>query len=262
MNEEKMKKMIEAYKELTPEIGRELALNNSGTPVRQMPPFESVAKDFLPLPPEAMFWGISSADGNPVLLNLYDPRPGCFLVVGDSGSGKTHILQSFSKFINMVHDKENVQFGVMTRYPEEWGNLDNENSVGIFPTYLTNSEDFLLSLASWAHARKDLKQSFVLFFDGLENIMDMNFDAMQNFRWLMLRGAAKRVWVIATINSGMISETISWVEGFRNHIFGKISNETIINNLGIASARTQSLDAGNEFCIRENDGWLKFWIPS
>lgn len=258
---------MEILNEMKPEIDNRLSTMDSTNPelrkyFPETPPVEEVIKEFTPFPPEAMFLGVAS-DGLPVLLNLHDPIPGCLLVIGDCGSGKTNILKSSAAAISIIHPKENVQFGVVTKHPEEWEDFDkSKNNIGIFSSYHQSSEDLILSLASWAHGNKTNKQSIVLFFDGLENISDMDFDARQNLRWLLLRGAVRRVWVVATINSEKVSDMLPWVESFITRIFGSISNPATAKFLGADEAELSSLNAGNQFCIKENGNWLRFWIPS
>ncbi len=58
-------------------------------------------------------------DGLPVLLDLYDPAPGPLLVAGDGGSGKTAFLQSLARATGL-QDPGDIQFGVVTPFPEEW----------------------------------------------------------------------------------------------------------------------------------------------
>ena len=53
-----------------------------------------------------------------------------------------------------MHQPEELQFGVLTNHPDEWSGVEDiPNNVGIFPLYNQSSEDFILSLASWAHGQ-------------------------------------------------------------------------------------------------------------
>ena len=69
-----------------------------------------------------------------------------------------------------------------------------------FPFYHQSAEDFILSLASWAHENKTSRQFVLLLLDDLEAASNLNFDARQNLRWLLLRGPARRVWPVITLN--------------------------------------------------------------
>ena len=100
-----------------------------------------------------------------------------------------------------MHQPEELQFGVLTNHPDEWSSLEGiPNNVGVFPLYHQSAEDFILSLASWAHGNKSSQQSVLLLLDDLEAATNLDFDAKQNLRWLFLRGPARRVWPIITLN--------------------------------------------------------------
>jgi hypothetical protein len=56
-----------------------------------------------------------------------------------------------------------------------------------------------------------------LLIDGLENVIEMEFDAKQNLRWLLLRGAKRGVYVVASY-SKISGDVLSWKSGFNLHI--------------------------------------------
>jgi hypothetical protein len=232
-------------------------------PVPAAPALRDVLAELGPLPREALFIGIAS-DGLPVLLNLHDPLPGPMLVIGDAGSGKTIFLQTVSQAITQTHKAEDVQYGVVTSHVEEWESLkEAPHQVGVFPSYHESAQEFLLSLASWTHANKNTRQSVILLIDDLESIASLDFDALQNLRWLLLRGPSRRVWPIITMNAERYGQVISWIEIFRTRIFGRIENERVFAALGgDKSSALDQLQAGIQFSLRENGNWLRFWLPS
>jgi energy-coupling factor transporter ATP-binding protein EcfA2 len=213
------------------------------------------------MPDEALFLGVAS-DELPVLLNLHDSIPGPLLIIGDSGSGKTSLLQVIARAAERMHEPEKVQFGALTNHPDEWSGFDEiPNSVGIFPIYHRASEDFILSLASWAHGNKSSRQSVLLLLDDLETVPGMEMDAVQNLRWLLLRGPSRRVWPIITLSSDRISDMEPWLDAFRTRIFGNMRNTNHINKLDVEHAHLESLSSGSEFALGEGDHWLRFSIP-
>jgi len=228
------------------------------------PTLSRVLSEIGSLPREALFLGIAS-DGLPVLLNLHDPTPGPLLVVGDAGAGKTAFLQMLVRCLQQSHRSEDLQFGVITSHPDEWNSLEaSPHRVGIFPVYENNSQDFLLSLAGWAHGNdRRSHQSILLLIDDLESIAKLDFEALQSFRWLLLRGPARRVWPIITLNAQRYGQVLSWIPMFRTRIFGRIAQDRVAGAMGgdQASALNQ-LEAGIQFSLRENGKWLKFWLPS
>jgi hypothetical protein len=232
-------------------------------PVPVTPTLSRVLAEIGALPREALFLGIAS-DGLPVLLNLHDPVPGPILVTADAGAGKTAFLRSIAHAVIQTHKSGDVQFGVITNHPDEWEKIEaTSHRVGIFPTNHNGAQDFLLSLASWAHSNRSAKQSILLLIDDLETMAKLNFDALQNFRWLLLRGPARRVWPIVTMNSGRYGQVLSWIPNFRTRIFGRTGNGRVVAALGGDSASAlDKLEAGIQFSLRENENWLRFWLPS
>jgi len=250
--------MLEAYSELKPEIETVRQIS----PVPALPSLSEVLNEFGPMPGEALFLGVAS-DGLPVLLNLHDPIPGPLLIIGDPGSGKTAFLQMIAQAAGKMHEPEELQFGVLTNHPDDWNGMEDiPNNVGMFPYYKKSSEDFILSLASWAHGNKTSSQSVLLFLDDLEAVSKLDFDAVQNLRWLFLRGPARRVWPIVTLNSQDVKNMTPWLEAFRTRIFGKVQDTQIIRRLDAEQADLSSLTTGSEFAMSEGDNWLRFWMPS
>jgi len=250
--------MMEALTELKPEIDSTRHL----TPMPAQPPLSEILAEYGPMPPEALFMGVAS-DGLPMLLNLHDPVPGPLLILGDAGTGKTNLLQIIARAAGTMHQPEELQFGVLTSQPEEWSAYDQiPNNVGIFPLYGNSSQDFILSLASWAHGNKTSRQSVVLLVDDLEAASTLDFDARQNLRWLLLRGPARRVWPIIALNPNRMENVQPWLDAFRTRIFGSIRDPQRVRQLSAESADLDSLNIGTQFALREGDHWLRFWIPS
>jgi hypothetical protein len=256
--------MMEALAELKPEIDAfyQPSANKQTQRKSTLPALHEVLDEFGPMPPEALFLGVAS-DGLPVLLNLHDPVPGPILIAGDAGTGKTAVLQTLACAAGLMHQPEQLQFGALTSHPDEWGALEGiPNNVGIFPLYHQSAEDFILSLASWAHGNKSSKQAVLLLIDDLEDIAKLNFDARQNLRWLLLRGPARRVWPIVTLNPNRMDSAQPWLEAFHTRVFGPIQNLQLTSQMDAANAELDSLNIGTQFAMREGDHWLRFWIPS
>jgi len=250
--------MMEAYAELRPEMETARQIK----PMPAQPILSQVLAGFGPMPEEALFLGVAS-DELPVLLNLHDPIPGPLLVVGDPGTGKTALLQIVAQAIERTHEPEKVQFGVLTNHPDEWKGFEEvSNNVGVFPIHHRSSEDFILSLASWAHGNKSSRQSVVLLLDDLEAVTRMDMDAVNNLRWLLLRGPARRVWLIITLSTQNIKSMEAWLGAFHTRILGNVQDANIISKLDAGQADLNSLRSGFEFTLREGERWLRFWIPA
>jgi NACHT domain len=232
-------------------------------PMPAAPSLRDVLAEIGSLPREAMFLGIAT-DGLPVLLNLHNPHPGPVLLAGEAGSGKTAFIQTIAQSIAQTHRSDDVQYGVVTSYPDEWDRVEESpHRVGIFPIGHNSTRDFIHSLATWAHANKNTHQCVLLLIDDLESLVSLELEAMQDFRWLLLRGPARRVWPIVTLNAARQEEVVAWLENFRTRIFGHMANRHIAQALG--ADKTSALDLlvpHVQFSLRENDNWLRFWLPS
>ena len=250
--------MMEALNELK----SEMETTRQVKPTRALPSLNQVIADYGPIPSEALFLGVAS-DDLPVLLNLHDPIPGPILITADPGAGKTAFLQTIALAAGKMHQPEDLQFGVLTNHPDEWNGLEAiPNNVGIFPLYHQSAEDFILSLASWAHENKTSQQSVLMLLDDLEAASNLNFDARQNLRWLLLRGPARRVWPIITLNPNRMENILPWLDAFHTRVFGAMQNPKHVKQLDAVSAELGSLHSGSHFTLREGESWLRFWVPS
>lgn len=247
---------LEALAELAPEIN---AAGADVTPV--LPSLTEVLADFASLPREALFLGIAD-DALPILLNLHDPVPGPLLVSADEGAGKTAFLKLVTKALVELHDPNDVQFGVLTAYPEEWKGFDQTaHCAGIFPMYHKSAMDFILSLGAWAHTNRS-SQSVVLLMDDLTRMEDANPEIKDTLRWLLLRGPARHVWPIVSLNPAQSESVLPWLELFRTRVFGTIKDAGLAKAVTrSAGGELESLVAGSQFAMLEGSHWLRFWIP-
>jgi len=251
---------LQALTELKTETSTPLP---AGQPVPAAPSLSTVLSEMGPLPRQALFLGVAS-DGLPVLLNLNDSHPGAMLIAGDAGSGKTAFLQTVAHSVTQTHRSNDVEFGVITNYPDEWESIEaTPHCVGVFPIGHNSTREFIHSLATWAHSNKNTHQCILLLIDDLESMAGFELEALQDFRWLLLRGPARRVWPIVTLNAPRYGQVISWLQNFRSRIFGHTANGRVAEALGAdkASALDQ-LVAGIQFSMPENENWLRFWLPS
>lgn len=232
-------------------------------PLPATPALSDILRELGSLPREALFLGMAT-DGLPILLNLHDSVPGPILIVGDPGAGKTAFLKNIAQAINLTHKPTEVQFGVVTSHAEEWGAFQNSaHCLGVFSTHDTGGQDFLLSAAAWARGDVRSGQSMLLLIDDLEAVAAFDFNALQTLRWLLARGAARRVWLFVTLNAARYGQVISWIPNFRTRIFGRIRDARIAGALGgDPASAADALQAATQFSLRENGGWLRFWVPS
>jgi len=249
---------LNAMVDLKPDIAVPLS-----KPIPAAPALSRILLEVGALPREALFLGVA-LDGLPVLLNLHDPIPGPLLVMGDAGAGKTAFLRMLASTIQQTHHPESVQFGVITNHPDEWDGIETTpHAIGVFPVAQNKAQDFIQSLTGWAHANQKAGQTILLFIDDLESVAKLEPEVIQNLRWLLLRGPARRVWPVITMNAERYGQVLSWIPMFRTRIFGRIAKEPVADALGSdKSSALNQLEAGMQFALRENGKWLKFWLPS
>jgi hypothetical protein len=186
------------------------------------------------------------------------------LIAGDAGSGKTAFLQTMAHSVARTHEASDIRFGIITNYPDEWESVAAlPQQAGVFAVGHKSAQDFIHSLAAWAHTNKSTRQCLLLLVDDLESVASLDLEAVQDFRWLLLRGPARRVWPIVTLNAPRYGQVLSWLQNFRTRVFGHIANERVAEALGGDHvAALSQLEPRIQFSLRERENWLRFWLPS
>ena len=250
--------MIDALTELAKEDQ-----THQTAPKTVLPTLDSVLAEISPLPSEALFLGLAE-DGLPVLLNLQDPIPGPILITGDQSSGKTTLLQVIARALEIIHSPLNVQYSVITQYPEEWNNFQHvENNLGIYTTQDNGTQELIHSLVEWAHTNRNDGRSLLLLIDDLEFPTNLDQQTGQDLRWLLLRGTSRHIWPIVTLNTGRAQQVEDWLGFFRTRLFGNIQSpedSRIVSN--VTDNPFNELLAGTQFAMREGKGWIKFIAPN
>lgn len=227
----------------------------------RLPGLKDVLKDLGPLPQAALFLGVAE-DNLPVLLNLADPVPGPVLVAGDSGSGKTRLLQLVAEAVSQTHDPDSLRFAVVAEQPSEWECLSpSSNCEGILSFNEPLTTSYLGSLVNWAHTNKHSGQYVLLLIDGLEGL-HADESLHQSLRWLLLRGPSRRIWPIVTVKATRASAVTQWLPSFRTRLCGHVAADRDLSPLtGQGPASFDGLQPGVQFAMREGRDWLPFWLP-
>jgi len=251
---------LRAFLELQPE------LEQAGRPAVSFPvqpSLRDVLEQFTPLPADALFIGVAE-DGLPVLLNLSDPAPGPILVTSDSGCGKTNLLRLLAHTTDILQDPGDLQFGVITAFPDEWSSLENSpNSLGIWPVFHETASELLSMLVSWAGRYRRGRQVVLLLLDDLSRVTGMDAGATEDLTWLLLNGPGRGIWPVATLNSSAVADLSSWTRYFRTRIFGHVGQSQLAGaSTGNPECDLESLFPGIQFTLQRQRDWLDFWIPS
>jgi hypothetical protein len=230
-------------------------------PAPALPVLRDVLRAFSPIQGETLFLGVAQ-DGLPLLLNLLDPVPGPILIAGEKGSGKTRMLQTIAAGMDLLKAQQNIKYVVLATKVDEWKHTQSEKCEGILSLTDPRTTGYLASLVEWAHLNRSDDQSIVLLIDNLEDLISSGKD-QPSLRWLFLRGPARRIWPIVTINSGQAADLRLWLDAFHTRLFGSIKNRSDLEILtGEFASSFHELVPAAQFAMHENGGWLNFWVPA
>lgn len=263
---------IQAFQELVPEIdGRKKKLfRNSSTltmaPDSRLPSaltLEELITQNPLLPNDTLLLGMAN-DGLPILLNLNKPTPGPVIVVGDSGVGKTSLMQTMVQATELIQEASDIQFGVVSNDPDEWRFQDTlPGSIGIWPANHSSAHEFIQRITDWAKQPDHGRQLIILFLDDLASIINTHYEVQENIKWLLLNGSKNQVWIVASLNVVQAIRMRVWLDLFNTHIFGYIQQPSLARALAKDSLSDfESLVPGLEFDIKQQGEWLRFWLPA
>jgi hypothetical protein len=202
-------------------------------------------------------------NGLPLLLDLYDPAPGPLLVAGDESSGKTAFLQSLAQSSGF-QDPGEVQFGVLTPFPEEWSALEAlPNCLGIWPAFHSAARHFLSQLVSWADVLPRTRQVILVLVDGLDLLTTSSFQGQHDLRWLLTYGPRQHVWPMVTVNPGRLPRLDTWLDYFPTRVLGRVKRpQTAKLLLRDPQINLAELAPGELYGLSRPECWLKFQLPS
>jgi len=243
------------------ELESEINSQQSG-PVSGPPNIDNVLAELGHLTQESLLLGVA-LDGLPVLLNMNNSSPGPLLIIGDAGTGKTNFLFSIVQMLIRMHLPATLQYTVVTHNSDEWKNVERtSHQVGIHYAEESEAYKLLNDLVSRAHLNGNPHTANILLIDDLETMARHDLDSLQDFRWLLARGPSRKIWPIVTMDAQRYGQVISWVPIFRTRIFSRIQDAKIAYALGgDKDSGLSDLEAPNQFSLRENGKWIRFWLP-
>lgn len=203
-----------------PEIQTELQQKEyTSSPIQQAFIDESAEARSISLPARSLVLGLGE-DGLALMLDIFNPAIGPLLIAGDGGSGKTALLKSLAQASNK-QDPGEIQFGVITPFPEEWTEPEIlPNCLGIWPAFHPATKDFLSKIINWADALQGSHQFILLMVDGLDLLTSTGFNIQHELRCLLMIGSDRHVLPIVTMNPGRLAHPETWLDYFKTRLLG------------------------------------------
>ncbi|MFC1922069.1 FtsK/SpoIIIE domain-containing protein [Chloroflexota bacterium] len=199
-------------------------------------------------PPYSLVIGLSK-DGLPFMLDLDNPKSGSILVVGETGSGKTQLLNVVSTSACLLNNPQNVSLHVISKKANEYTGLFNfPHCQTLLNPYDRAAGEMVIELASIAEQRRtgrELGSMRMLIIDDFSSISRMlsDYSVYLNLKTLVSRGPKSGIWPIISINPNDVHEEIGHLlRSFGTYIFERSTNQT-----QFAPAHNQAIDSGDEF---------------
>lgn len=179
------------------------------------------------LPQEAILLGMAE-DGLPVLFNITSPDSPNIMIWDKSPKQGLRILKTIAEYILNSHRGNRVEFLVLTRFPEDWGNLEkygmgysgDTSCIGIIPFYSDLAGRFVESLCSWITDKNIAKNPIILLIDGMENVNRMEDKFQECLIRILFTGRPKNMYVVGTSKMKYFDEIKFWLRGFQHDIHG------------------------------------------
>mgnify|MGYP001563291549 FL=1 len=193
------------------------------------PILSKIVEWITPLPDYAVLLGMAN-DGFPVLLNAQDTGSNNIVIWDKLARQSLHILKVISEYLFFHHKSKEIEFIVLTLYPEDYGELNKygmgmkgkTSCIGIIPFGSKLAEQVMAGLAGWIHERHNSsKQPVIVLVDGLENVEKMSVEFQNHFRYLLDMGRRKNVYVVGTSSKSLFHKVQKWLDGFGIEIYGK-----------------------------------------
>jgi len=228
-----------------------------------LPNQDDIVSGIIPLPPDTLMIGMAK-DGLPILFQLKDPSPCPVIIIGDQDSGKTNLLKTLAGSINMGKDPIDIQFGVVTNFLEEWQDLEvKPECLGIWPINHGSADQFIRRMVDWAKQPFHGRQVMVLFIDNLASLLNTDLEVRENLKWLLMNGATRQCWTIASLNIVHAIRMKPWLGLFNTRIFGYIQQPSMAKVIEVEYLPDfENKVPGLEFDLLQPGGWMRFWSPS
>lgn len=179
------------------------------------------------LPREAIFLGVAE-DGLPVLFNTADKSSPNIMVWDKTPKQGLRLLKVIADYLLHSHQGNRVEFLVLTRFPEDWGELNkygmgyngDTSCIGIIPFYSDLASRFIGHLCSWIENQNIAKNPIIILIDGIENVNHSSDKFQECFTKILFTGRMRSIYVVGTSKMKYYEEIKFWLRGFQHDIQG------------------------------------------
>lgn len=216
-----------------------------------------------PMPPGSVLIGMCE-DGLPFLFDLTDPSPGSILIVGDSGSGKTHLLQSIIGSACALNRPDEVKVSVISSNPGEFEALNSmKNCRAVLSCYDRAASELVMELAELAGQRRNGMNRGTVEILAIDDLpafhQNSEYEINRYLEWLAVYGPQAAIWVIATVKTSQVWRIRKGLyEVFGTQLMGMTSSIQL-------SAQADYLPTDKEqpgvFSVLLGDEPVRFWSP-
>ena len=171
-------------------------------------------------------------DGLPFMLDLDNPKSGAILLVGETGCGKTELLNVLSQSACLLNNPQDVNLYVISNKVNEYTNLINyPHCQGLLAPYEREAGEIVIELASIAEQRRSGREfgsTMMLIIDDLSSFSRMlnDYSVYLNLKTLVSRGPKAGIWPIISINPNDVHEEKGhFLRTFGTYIFERSSSQ-------------------------------------
>lgn len=235
--------------------------------------------DQLALPQNSLVLGVCE-DGLPLVLELSDPSTGALLFVGDDvDSLRTH-LQAVLTSVCTLSDPKQVQVDIITPQPKAFA--AQKRLPHVQKIHLPDQDEMFDLLGCLfelieQRQRKDnsltgkIMKEFmpkqkgpvrILMIDQLDLLVDqLAPESLAYLRWLLRRGPAANVWVLASLNARN-AEAVDGktLKSFGLQVAGKMQAPSTSRLTNISLEKLSNLVPGEQACLKLDEDVIEFSI--
>ena len=181
-----------------------------------------------PFPKNGVIFGVAE-NGKPMAFDAYSTKSPNIIVWNKLVGQGLKILKVIAEFIFRYRTKTQMEFIVLTTFPEEWGDLNNygmgmndeTSCIGVIPLYSDLANKILYGLARWAsEPHQETNHPIILLIDGMENLTKVSQEFCDHFRCVLQIGRKKNVFVVGTSDKKHFKKVQDWLDGFQQEIYG------------------------------------------